>query len=117
MAWTIEMYCDEQGNSNVKEFLDSIEDKKLKAKVLRDIHELLGKFGTALREPYAGYIGNGIWELRTKQSSNIARVLYFTFQDNKIILLNGFIKKTQKTPPGEIALAEKYRADYLRRNG
>ena len=39
MAWTIEIYCDEQGNSNVKEFLDSIEDKKLKAKVLRDIHD------------------------------------------------------------------------------
>jgi len=32
--------------------------------------------------------------------------------DNKIILTNGFVKKTQKTPPGEIALAMKYKADY-----
>jgi len=32
--------------------------------------------------------------------------------DNKIILTNGFVKKTQKTPPGEVALAMKYKADY-----
>lgn len=33
----------------------------------------------------------------------------------KIILTNGFIKKTQKTPKAEIALAKKYRKDYLNR--
>ena len=32
-----------------------------------------------------------------------------------IILTNGFVKKTQETPPDEIALAKKYRADYLQR--
>jgi len=32
--------------------------------------------------------------------------------ENKIILTNGFIKKTQKTPPNEIALAKRYKADY-----
>jgi len=35
--------------------------------------------------------------------------------NNRIILTNGFIKKTRKTPPGEIALAQKYMADYERR--
>jgi len=36
--------------------------------------------------------------------------------DNKIILTNGFVKKTQKTPTSEIALAKKYKADYEVRN-
>jgi len=35
--------------------------------------------------------------------------------DNKIILTNGFIKKTRKTPQSEIILALKYKADYERR--
>ena len=34
---------------------------------------------------------------------------------HQIILTNGFVKKTQKTPPEEIALAQKYRADYFHR--
>ena len=35
----------------------------------------------------------------------------------KIIITNGFIKKTQKTPKREIKLAKKYRNDYLKREG
>ena len=35
---------------------------------------------------------------------------------DKVVLTNGFIKKTRKTPPGEIELARKYKADYERRN-
>lgn len=114
MAWHIDFYEDEQGVSTVKEFLDSIEDKKLKAKVLKDI-ELLQIRGIELRKPHVDFIEDGIWELRTKQSSNISRILYFTFTGNKIVLLNGFIKKTQKTPQNEIDRAKKYKNDYLRR--
>ena len=40
---------------------------------------------------------------------------YFFVIGQKIILTNGFIKKTQKTPKAEIALAKKYRNDYLNR--
>lgn len=42
-------------------------------------------------------------------------MLYFFTIGKKIILTNGFTKKTLKTPPGEIELAKKYRADYERR--
>jgi phage-related protein len=55
------------------------------------------------------------FELRAKQSSNITRILYFFVVGHQIILTNGFVKKTQKTPPEEIALAQKYRADYFYR--
>lgn len=76
---------------------------------------LLEANGPQLREPYSKFIGDGIFEIRAKQSSNITRVLYFFYIGKRIVLTNGFIKKTQKTPPEEIALAKKYRADYLER--
>lgn len=45
----------------------------------------------------------------------ITRVLYFFVIGRKIILTNGFTKKTQKTPPGEIELSKKYRSEYEQR--
>ena len=77
--------------------------------------DMLSKNGTRLREPYSSPLGDGIYELRIKQSSNISRVLYFFYVEGKIILTNGFLKKTQKTPPTEIAKAKKYRMDFLQR--
>jgi len=43
--------------------------------------------------------------------------LYFFYIGQKIILTNGFIKKTQKTPKSEIELAKKYRHDFVDRMG
>lgn len=115
MSWKIEFYETENGINSVADFIDKIKDKKLKAKVLRDI-KLLNDFGTELKQPYVDYLKDGIWELRTKQSSNIARTLYFTFTGQKIVLLHGFVKKTQKTPPAEIECALKNKNDYIRRH-
>ena len=95
MQWNIKLYEDENGKSEIKEFLDGIENKKLRAKVFKSI-ELLGSVGIGLKEPHAKHLEDGIWELRTQQSHNISRVLYFTFSKNEIVLLNGFIKKRQK---------------------
>ena len=61
------------------------------------------------------HLSEGIFELRAQAGSDISRVLYFFYVDQHIILTNGFIKKTQKTPPQEIERAKKYRADYLSR--
>ncbi|MBQ7759950.1 MAG: type II toxin-antitoxin system RelE/ParE family toxin [Acidaminococcaceae bacterium] len=58
---------------------------------------------------------DGIFELRTQQGNDIARVLYFFVVGRKVILTNGFIKKSPKTPNDQIELAKKYRADYERR--
>ena len=115
MSWTVEFYVTEDGYDYISEYLNNIEDLKLKAKVLQDI-KLLGQFGTALKKPHVDYLKDGIWELRTKQGSNIARTLYFAFSGKKIILLNGFVKKTQKTPSCEITTAINNRNDYVRRH-
>jgi len=111
--WIAEFYKRENGEKPVKEFLDGL-DTKLRAKAVRDI-EILCRYGKDLREPYSKYMQDGIYELRTKQSTNITRILYFFYVNNKIILTNGFIKKTQKTPPSEIERAIKYKKDFERR--
>lgn len=94
-------------------FLDSLEPK-MRAKMLRMI-ALLEEHGNDLREPYSKFLGNDIFELRAQQGNNISRVLYFFMIGQHIIITNGFIKKTQKTPPSEIDKARRYREDYLKR--
>lgn len=108
------LYDTEDGSCPIQEFLDSLEPKLL-AKTLRTI-DLLEKNGPLLRKPYSEPIENGIFELRTKQGSNITRVLYFFIVDKKAVLTNGFVKKTQKTPTAEKELAKKYKSDYERRH-
>lgn len=101
------------GREPAKEFILSL-DKKMRAKMLRTV-ELLSSNGTDLREPCSKPLGGGIFELRAKVGSDISRVLYFFFVGRKVILTNGFIKKTTKTPPAEIEKAKRYRAEFLSR--
>lgn len=111
--YEIEFYDKADGTEPAKDFILSL-DTKMQAKVLRTV-SLLREAGPSLREPYSKSLSDGIFEIRTKFGSDITRVLYFFVIGKKIILTNGFIKKTQKTPPAEIELAKQYRADYLTR--
>lgn len=113
--YEIILYDTEDGKCPMQELLDSLEPKLL-AKTLRSI-DLLEKNGPLLREPYSKSLEDGIFELHPKQGSNITRVLYFFFIGKKVILTNGFVKKSQKTSKAEKELAKKYKADYERRYG
>ena len=84
------------------------------AKVLSLI-EILEEKGNQLRLPYSECLEDGIFELRCKFGSDITRTLYFFYEGANIILTNGFVKKTQKTPAQEIKLAKLRRDDYLSR--
>lgn len=92
---------------------------KLRAKAFKDI-ELLKKYGAELTEPYVKRIQGkkyrDLYELSIKFSSDIARIFYFTYYENKYILLHGFIKKTMNTPVKELEKALQYMEDYIRRN-
>lgn len=109
----VEFYETEKGDQPAKDFLLKL-DKKMRAKMVNTI-AILQDNGYELREPYSKHLSEGIFELRAKVGNDITRVLYFFYVDKQIILTNGFIKKTQKTPKGEIEKAKKYRADYLQR--
>ena len=109
----IEYYKSKDGEYPAEEFILS-QNIKMQAKIFRNL-ELLESKGNNLREPYSKHLEDGIFELRNKIGNNITRVLYFFVIGEKIILTNGFVKKTQKTPKGEIDIAKKYRNDYLNR--
>ena len=55
----------------------------------------------------------GLFEVRVEVGGNIFRVFSFFDEGHLIILLNGFQKKTQKTPKNEIELAEKLKKQYF----
>ena len=64
--------------------------------------------------PLCRSLGNGLWEVRSDLPSNrIARVL-FCIAGERILVLHGFIKKTQKTPDAELALALKRKPEFER---
>ena len=91
----LDFYMKENGRIPVLDFLYSL-NPKLRAKAFSDI-ELLKKLGTELKEPYVkplkGKGNEGLYELRIRFSSDIARIFYFICYNNKFVLLHGFIKK------------------------
>ena len=59
-----------------------------------------------------------IWEVRVDSGNDIFRLLGFFEKGNFVVLTNAFAKKTDKTPPNEIRLAEQRKRDYeSQRNG
>lgn len=62
------------------------------------------QFRWPLGMPLVRNLGDGLWELRSNLPTRIARCLFYVPQ-GRIVVLHGFIKKTQKTPPEDKALA------------
>ena len=110
----VELYSTADGDEPVADFLNSLPSKHW-AKAFHEI-DLLAEFGNALKEPCVKHIKGDIWELRIRFSSDISRIFYFTWQSDTIVLLHGFVKKTQKTPPREIETAQKRMDDFKHRN-
>ncbi len=112
MNFTVIFYEKADGSCPVREFLDK-QNKKMRAKLLRGI-EYLEFEGNNLREPHSKFLQDGIFELRASVGNDKTRVLYFFIKGRMIVLTNGFIKKTQKTPVSEIKLAMEYRDDFIK---
>ena len=91
-------------------------DARMRAKMV-GLLEWLEEKDNQLREPYSKMLDDGIFEIRCTVGNNITRVVYFFYYERKIILTNGFVKKTQKTPTEEIKLAKERRSDFKERMG
>jgi len=61
---------------------------------------------------YLKHIEDGIYEVRVKFGSNIFRIMSFFDEEKLVVTINGFQKKTQKTPKVEIEKAKKIRKEY-----
>ena len=108
--WKILLYQTLQGDSPVKEFIDSLE-LKTQAKVY-DAINLLRNFGIRLGPPHVKKVtGTEIWELRILGADNI-RVFYIAITGKTFLILHGFKKKKDKTPPKEIRIAEERLANH-----
>lgn len=115
IKFEVVFYEEENGDCPVEEFINSL-DTKMRAKMV-GLLELLEEKDNQLREPYSKMLDDGIFEIRCTVGNDITRVVYFFYYEGKIILTNGFIKKTQKTPSGQIKLAKRRRADFQERMG
>ena len=94
-----------------QEFFDK-QNKKVKAKIvwtLTLIEDL-----QRVPETYLKHIENtdGLYEIRVQLGSDIFRIFCFFDQGQLVVLVNGFQKKTQKTPKKEIEMALKLKAAY-----
>jgi phage-related protein len=93
----------EAGGEPVREWLRSLsrDDRK---RIGIDIKTV--EFGWPVGMPVCRPLGSGINEVRTSLSGNrIARVLFYVDKRGRMVLLHGFIKKTQKTPSEDLRLA------------
>ncbi|MGB7979058.1 MAG: type II toxin-antitoxin system RelE/ParE family toxin [Chlamydiales bacterium] len=96
-------YCENpSGNEPVREWLSEI-DKESRKEIGRDIR--IVQLRWPLGMPLVKSLGSGLWEIRSHIPKGIARVL-FKMIDGEIVLLHGFIKKTQKTPLEDLKLAK-----------
>lgn len=102
--WAIEFYANDRGDELVKDFI-RVQDEITKAKLVRII-DLAATYGPNLGMPYSKNMKNGLYELRIMGKTNI-RIFYIFMIGKRIILLHGFVKKTQKTPKNEIEIAKK----------
>src|SRR2546422_7950883 len=97
------------GNEPVREWLKKLpsEDRKT---IGADI--LSVQYAWPVGKPLVDSLGDGLWEVRSRLNNRIARTL-FAVVDEEIVLLQGFIKKQQKTPQDELDLARKRKRLYM----
>ncbi len=60
-----------------------------------------------LREPHVKHLEGRLWEMRLSGRDGIARAIYVTATGRRVVIVRAFVKKTQKTPRGELDLARK----------
>jgi len=89
---TVVFYKTDGGNEPVREWLKSLKREERKA-IGEDIKTV--QFGWPLGMPLIRKVEPGLWEVRSRISRGIARVL-FTVEGHMMVLLHGFIKKSQK---------------------
>jgi len=77
------------------------------------ISEMIEDLGPNLGKPYVGKLDSGLYEIRAKGKEGIARSVYCTTKGKEIVILHSFIKKSQKTPKKDLALAKKRMKEVL----
>ncbi|MDR0287332.1 MAG: type II toxin-antitoxin system RelE/ParE family toxin [Clostridiales bacterium] len=113
-------YKDKSGVDKIMEYVKELDEKaptskdaRIKRNKILEYIELLRAYGVNIGKPAVEHITNTeLWELRPLRD----RILFTYWKDNIFVLLHIFQKKTQKTPPQEIAQAQRNLKDFLERS-
>ena len=103
-------YRNSTGTEPVHDWLMEMQaaDRKIIGTDIRTV-----EMGWPIGMPVCRPMGDGLYEVRSNIINGIARVL-FCAHDGKMVLLHGFVKKSQKTPDGDLALARKRKKEVER---
>jgi len=111
-------YQDKNGNEPIKEYIYQLsqmqhsKDARIKLKKIFEYIGQLKTYGLSAGKPAIDHItGTDLYELRPTSD----RIFFAYWKDDTFVLLHHFVKKTQKTPPREIAQAQRNLKDFLER--
>mgnify|MGYP003573020678 FL=1 len=107
MPLEVVFYRTESGNEPVRASLQALSKQDKKA-IGGDIKTV--QYGWPIGMPVVRKIDPGLWEIRCRLDKRIARIL-FTVKGEQMILLHGFIKKSQRTPQADLQLAKDRKAN------
>ena len=103
----------EAGGEPVRDWLKGLPSSEDRKRIGEDIKTV--EFGWPIGMPVCRPLGDGIYEVRTRLTENrIARVLFYIDKKGRMVLLHGFIKKTQKTPAEDLELARSNKSKHQR---
>ena len=105
---SVVFYRTPSGSEPVRDWLKTLsqEDRK---KIGEDIKTC--EFGWPVGMPICRSLGKGLWEVRTSLKGRIARVMFLAAED-RMVLLHGFVKKSQATPQTDLNLARARQTDW-----
>jgi phage-related protein len=106
---TVVFFTSDGGNEPVRDWLLSLPREERKT-IGEDVLKV--QYCWPIGKPLVASLGNGLWEVRSRLEDRIARVI-FLVQGTTMVLLHGFIKKTQKTPKHELDLALKRKSQLI----
>ncbi|GHV96636.1 hypothetical protein AGMMS50293_29560 [Spirochaetia bacterium] len=115
--YEVVFYQDKNGKVPILEYLQDLakrkgKDSRIKVNKIQDYIEALKVYGTTAGEPYMKHLEGEIWELRPIRD----RILFAAWTGDKFVLLHCFVKKTRKTPKGEIEQAKRNLAEFISRS-
>jgi phage-related protein len=100
----VRFYSSETGKEPVREWLRGLDETDRRAIGL-DLMRV--QFGWPIGMPLVRSLKDGLWEVRSSLPSQRIARLVLCFHDGMLVVLHGFIKKTQKTPVDDLLLARR----------
>ncbi|MGD0771688.1 MAG: type II toxin-antitoxin system RelE/ParE family toxin [Candidatus Solibacter sp.] len=101
MTWIVELL-----DARVRDELEAL-PADMKARFRRIVELIQGHGLEQMREPHVKHLEGPLWEMRITGKDGISRAIYITAKGRRVVVVRVFVKRTRKTPRGEIVLALK----------